>query len=112
MAASHLPSADSHPDWLRDDGEFALLAVRVVPNARRTALDGVQDGMLRVRLAAQPVEGQANRALTDYLAACCDLPRRAVRIKRGQSSRCKQVQVDAPADAVWLRLSALLQRSA
>ncbi|WP_079420372.1 DUF167 domain-containing protein [Thiomonas intermedia] len=103
---------EPYPDWLRQEDGFALLVVRVVPHARRTELDGVQDGMLRVRLAAPPVEGQANRALTDYLAACCDLPRRAVKIKRGQSSRCKQVQADAPADAVWLRLSALLQRPA
>ena len=104
-------STDSYPDWLRLDGSSTLLAVRVVPKARRTELDGVQEGMLRVRLAAQPLEGQANRALTDYLAECCELPRRAVQIKSGQSSRCKRVRIDAPVDAVWLHLSTLLQQS-
>jgi len=49
--------------------------------------------------------------LTDYLAQCCDVPRRAVQIKSGLTSRRKRVQIDAPAGAVWLRLSALLQQS-
>ncbi|MDY0330541.1 MAG: DUF167 domain-containing protein [Thiomonas sp.] len=103
--------ADGFPGWLHPDGSACLLEVSVVPNARRTAVDGEHGGALRVRLGAPAVDGKANAALTDYLAQCCDVPRRAVKIKTGLTARRKRVQIDAPAGAVWLRLSALLPQS-
>ncbi len=85
-------------------GEGALLAVAVVPNAKRTAADGLHDGALRVRLAAPPVDGKANDALVEWVAAELRLPRRAVRLLRGASSRRKQLEIDldAPSVAAWL----------
>jgi uncharacterized protein (TIGR00251 family) len=106
-----MPFSDRYPAWLHPDGAACQLDVHVVPNARRTEVDGEHGGALRVRLGAPAVDGKANAALTDYLAQCCDVPRRAVQIKSGLTSRRKRVQIDAPAGAVWLRLSALLQQS-
>jgi len=105
-----MSAPDRFPAWLHPDGTACLLDVHVVPNTRRTELDGEYDGTLRVRLAAPAVDGKANAALTDYLAHCCELPRRAVRLKSGLSARRKRVHIDASIDAVWLRLSALLQQ--
>ncbi|MEW6561190.1 MAG: DUF167 domain-containing protein [Pseudomonadota bacterium] len=100
------------PAWLHPDGSACVLDVHVVPNARRTQLDGEHGAALRVRLGAPAVDGKANAALMAYLAECCELPRRAVDLVGGQTSRRKRVRIDAPSDAVWLRLSALLQQSA
>jgi uncharacterized protein (TIGR00251 family) len=85
-------------------GEGSLLRVAVVPNARRTGADGLHDGALRVRLAAQPVEGQANARLLAWLADELGCAKRAVRLQRGDASRRKTVEVDLPAAAVadWL----------
>lgn len=82
----------------------ALLAVAVVPNAKRTGADGLHDGALRVRLAAPPVDGKANDALVAWVAAELGLPRRAVRLARGPASRRKQLEIDAAPAAVaaWL----------
>lgn len=90
-------------------GEGALLAVAVVPNAKRTAVDGLHDGALRVRLAAPPVDGKANDALVAWLAGELGLPRRAVRLLRGASSRRKQLEIDLDAAAVaaWLARSCI-----
>jgi uncharacterized protein (TIGR00251 family) len=84
--------------------ESSLLRVAVVPNARRTGADGLHDGALRVRLAAQPVEGQANARLLAWLADELGCAKRAVRLQRGDASRRKTVEVDLPAAAVadWL----------
>ena len=90
----------------RDDG--VLLRVAVVPNARRTGADGLHDGALRVRLAAQPVEGQANARLLAWLAGELGCARRAVRLQRGDASRRKTVEIDLPAATVaqWLARTA------
>jgi len=85
-------------------GETSLLAVAVTPNAKRTGADGLHDGCLRVRLAAPPVDGKANDTLVEWLADALHLPRRAVRLARGASTRRKQIEVELPpADvARWL----------
>jgi uncharacterized protein YggU (UPF0235/DUF167 family) len=84
--------------------------VAVVPNARRTGADGLHDGALRVRLAAQPVAGQANALLVGWLAGELGCARRAVRLQRGDTARRKTVEIDLPAATVaaWLaRLTAV-----
>ena len=85
-------------------GDGSLLRVAVVPNARRTGADGLHDGALRVRLAAQPVEGQANARLLAWLADELGCAKRAVRLHRGDTTRRKVVEIDLPAAAVtdWL----------
>ena len=69
------------------------VAVRVQPNAARSQVVGFQDDVLRVRVAAPAREGRANRALVDLLAESLGVPRSAVTILRGQTSRDKVVEV-------------------
>ena len=81
------------------------LSVSVSPNARRTQAEGLHDGALRVRLAAPPVDGKANELLLAWLAGELDLPRRAVRLVRGETARRKWLAVDATQQrlAEWLQ---------
>jgi uncharacterized protein len=53
----------------------------------------VEDGVLRVRVSAPPVEGAANQALLRLLAAELDVPRRDVRLVAGAAGRTKLVVV-------------------
>jgi uncharacterized protein (TIGR00251 family) len=70
-----------------------LLTVRVTPRAGRTAVAGVKDDVLLVKLAAAPVEGAANEALVELLAKAFDLPKRDVRVVSGERSRNKRVEL-------------------
>ncbi len=69
-------------------------AVRVIPGASKNEVAGIQDGALKVKLTAPPVEGKANRACIDYLAGLIGLRRSAVAITSGEKSRKKTVTVD------------------
>jgi len=69
------------------------IAIRVVPRARKTEIAGQRGDALLVRLAAPPVEGAANAALIQWLAACLGVPARAIHIVAGQQSRHKRVAV-------------------
>jgi uncharacterized protein (TIGR00251 family) len=86
--------------------------VHVQPRARQTVVDGWRDDVLRIRLAAQPVDGRANDALVEWLAGELGLPRRAVRVLRGQASRHKLLAIDTPTSVVagWLQTVAPLRR--
>lgn len=94
------------PVCLRADkaGSGCELLVHVVANASRTACAGMQGDALRVRLAAPPLEGRANAALLHWLADSLALPRRAVRLRAGETSRRKRVHLDCDAARVgdWL----------
>ena len=70
--------------------------MRLTPRGGRDRVDGVVDGVLRVRVAAPPVEGAANEALLRLLAAELGVPRRAVSIVGGTTGRDKVVSVDGP----------------
>lgn len=70
------------------------ISVRLTPRGGFDRVDGVADGVLRVRVAAPPVDGAANRSLLRLLAAELGVPRRAVRLVAGEASRVKTVEVD------------------
>lgn len=73
--------------------EGARFAVRVQPRASQNAIIGVQDGALRVRLTAPPVEGQANAALQALLAERLGVRKADIVIVAGQTGRLKVVEV-------------------
>ena len=72
---------------------------------------GKQGGRLKIAGAAPPLEGRANDAVLDLLAGCLALPRSALRVVAGHSSRHKRVQISSSgctADAVAARLLATM----
>jgi len=86
----------------------ARLAVRLAPRGGADRVDGVgEDGVLRARVAAPPVEGAANEALCRLLARELGVPARAVRVVAGATSRRKVVEVDVDPAAVHARWPAL-----
>ena len=69
-------------------------AVRVAPRANRDGIDGIVDGDLRLRVTAAPVEGAANDAVVRLIAKELKVPRSAVRLVSGDSSRHKVIAVE------------------
>ena len=67
--------------------------VHVQPRASRSEVTGMHGDALKVRLEAPPVDGAANDALIDLLAAALGVSRARVRIVVGQHSRSKVVEV-------------------
>ncbi|HEX5818492.1 MAG TPA: DUF167 domain-containing protein [Gemmatimonadales bacterium] len=79
--------------WATAAGDGTRLALRVQPRASRNEVAGPHGDALKVRLAAPPVDGAANEALVRFLADALELPRAAVTLVGGLSSRSKAVQV-------------------
>ena len=84
--------------WGPDEDAFVKLRVKATPNAKTTELIGWEDDprvgkVLRVRIAAAPVEGKANAELVRFLAGWLGVPRAEVRLEKGGSSRIKCFEV-------------------
>ncbi len=72
----------------------AALTIRVTPRARKTQFGGVlEDGTLRVRVAAPPVEGKANQALINYLAKVLGVRKNRIEIVAGERGLDKILSV-------------------
>lgn len=79
--------------WYRRAGERLVLELQVQPGAARTEVAGLHDGRLKLRLAARAVDGRANAALVEFIAARLGVAKRDVTIEAGANSRRKRVQV-------------------
>jgi uncharacterized protein len=69
------------------------VSFRVQPGAPKNAVAGLTNGVWKIRVAAPPVEGKANRALIDYLSELLDVPKSCVAVIRGETGRDKVVAI-------------------
>lgn len=79
--------------WLKAVPGGVELSILVQPRASRTRVLGEHDGMLKVQLAAPPVDGEANAALVEFLGKLLGVPRRQISLIAGDASRRKRVSI-------------------
>lgn len=82
-------------DWCSIVPQGIRLAVQIMPNAKKSEVTGVLDDALKIRLHAQPIEGKANEALVRYLADALNVPKSAVTITHGHTSKRKIIEIAA-----------------
>ena len=87
--------------------------VRLTPRSGTDRIDAVETGvdslaLVKARVRAAPIGGEANAALERLLAQALRLPKTAVRVARGASARIKTVEIDGldPGDCA-VRLAAI-----
>lgn len=82
------------------DGTVSLW-LHIQPGAKKSEIVGLYGDALKLRLAAVPVDGKANAALIEYVAAILDVPRSNVEMLAGATSRRKHLRIrDVPSDAL------------
>lgn len=81
------------PVWGHRHGDEWLLELHVQPGAKVSAVVGEHGGRLKLKIAAPAVDNKANATLLTWLAAQLCVPKSAVRLVRGDTSRKKTVAV-------------------
>ncbi len=84
-------AAPSLPPWARRVPGGLELAIKVVPNASRSEIVGPLGDRLKVRVAAPPEAGKANRAVVRLLRDWLGVS--AVEIVAGSGTPAKTVRV-------------------
>jgi len=62
-------------DWCCALPAGVCVAVKIMPNAKKSEVIGLFDGALKIRLQAEPIEGKANEALIRFFADMLDVPK-------------------------------------
>lgn len=90
----------------------ARLSILATPKASRSEVVGWQEGALKVRIAAPPVDGKANAELLKFLAKYLGVAKRDVVLASGEGSRRKVVEFVALSEAeLQAKLPAVHQRT-
>jgi uncharacterized protein len=77
-----------------DGKSGAAITVRITPRSGRDEITGVlENGTVKIRLKAAPVEGQANSALIKFLADVLSIAPSKIEIVAGHTSKDKLITI-------------------
>ncbi len=83
------------------------ISVRVQPNAQKSELIGLSDGVWQVKVSAPPVKGKANTELIALLSRALGVSKSSLSIIKGHTSRSKVIAIDGLSEEeITKRLSA------
>ncbi|MBS1169768.1 MAG: hypothetical protein H6R01_686 [Burkholderiaceae bacterium] len=80
-------------DWCSAIPAGIRLAVQLAPNAKKTEVLGVVEDALKLKLNAPPIDGKANDALIRFISDTLDVPKSAVNITHGTTSKRKLLEI-------------------
>jgi hypothetical protein len=69
------------------------IEIKVQPRSSKNQLAGEQEGALKIKLTAAPVDGEANQALISFLSASFKIPKKNITLLKGETSRHKLVEI-------------------
>lgn len=88
-----MPVEPVAPLAIHHTAQGLVFSVKIVPGSRRTAFAGLLDEALKVKVAAPPEKGKANRCLIDFLAEQLNIKSKTIAIVSGQTNPVKRLEI-------------------
>ena len=79
------------------------ITVQIQPNAKQNEVLVFEEGVLRVKIAAPPVKGKANKELVDFLSQLLGISKSSINIDKGLTSRRKVIAIEGLSQAEILQ---------
>lgn len=70
-----------------------IIDIYVQPGAKTTIANGTHDSKPKIRIAAEPTDGKANKEVIKYFAKLLKLPLKNIEIINGDKSRNKRLAI-------------------
>ena len=93
MVTSEIGNSAKQMVRLQSTGDGVLIPIRARAGARRNAIEGEHDGMLKVSVTAAPEKGKANKAIVALLSDLLGVPRSSIEVVAGATSDRKRILV-------------------
>ena len=78
---------------IQEDEGGVVFTAKIVPGSSRTAVCGLLDGTVKIKVPAAPEKGKANQCLLAFVAKQLGVKKNAVNIISGKNRPIKQMQV-------------------
>ena len=79
---------------IQQQSDGIIFHIKVVPGSSRTAICGLLDGAIKIKVSAAPQKGKANQSLITFLAKNLRVKKSDVNIVSGQTNALKQIRVE------------------
>ena len=79
--------------WYTQANGIITLKTYVQPGAKHNQITGLHNDVLKIRLTTPAIEGRANAALLKYIAELFDVSCTSIKLKRGDTSRYKTIEI-------------------
>ncbi len=90
--------AKKNIEFLEDHPDGVILSIFVQPRSSKNIIAGIHGNGLKIKLTAPPVGGAANKMCIDFLAKQLKMPKSAVTLLSGDTSRNKRILVTCKDD--------------
>ena len=81
------------PLEIKESAEGCAFPLKVIPRSPRNGVVGIENGVLKIKIQAPPVEGAANEAVIAFLAGLFKKKKSNIAVILGKKSRHKVVRV-------------------
>lgn len=83
---------------IRETDEGLLVNLRIVPNSSKNCIV-IEEGFLKVKVTAQPIENKANKALIEYFSKEFKVPKTSIEIVKGNTTKEKTLFIKITDDS-------------
>ena len=73
---------------IKDVENGLIIKIKIVPNSSKNDII-LEEGFIKVKITAQPIENKANKALVEYLSKQFKIPKTNIEIIKGETSKEK-----------------------
>lgn len=77
---------------IKETPEGLIVKLKIVPNSSKNDIV-LEDGFIKVKVTAQPIENKANKALVEYLSKTFKVPKTKIEIVKGDTSKEKTILI-------------------
>ena len=78
---------------LKETNEGFLINLKISPNASKNEIIKTDEGLLKIKITAQPVDGKANKALIEFLSKSLKVPKTSIEILKGHTGKEKTLLI-------------------
>jgi len=83
-------------EYIWKNNQNGMIQVKIIPNARNSEFADIMDNwVLKIKIAATPEKGKANKALIDFLSKQLRLKKDCIHIISWGTSQIKKIKLDA-----------------
>lgn len=81
--------------WYKINPDNTLIRLYIQPGAKQNEIVGLIQDELKIKLASSAIDGRANKSLTKLLSELLKVPKSTIRIKSGEKSRHKCIEINS-----------------
>lgn len=75
---------------IKQTGNGIIVTFKISPNAKKNEIIKEND-IIKIKIAAQPVDGKANKAVVEFLSKTFKIPKTSIEILKGETSKDKTI---------------------